>query len=206
MLLPRGSVFQRRSVARLYSYLNQRMCWSNLPTYRVPLSSSLECPVARCKLSGLSQHVPKDVAASPQEKATFTSHYLLHSLRQAGPQQLLCFLFQLLLKFLSFMTCKILLSRVFTTYFCPSFSPGTVQNLELYCKIAFLKQEVQLSKKFFHVLKACCQRATFAVGNGQKNKLCWIPINTDSSSQQQHVIAVGLPCQKSEAALQSVSK
>lgn len=170
MLLPRGSVFQRHSVARLYSYLNQRMCWSNLPTHTRPLSSSLECPVASCKLSGLSQHVPKDVAASPQEKAPFTWHYLLHSLRQAGPQQFPCFLFQLLLKFLIFMSHKIFLSRVFATYFCPSFSPGTVQNLELYCKIAFLKQEVQPSKNSFHVLKAYCQRAAFAVGNGQKNK------------------------------------
>lgn len=51
-------------------------------------------------------------AASPQEKVPFTWPYLLHSLRQAGPQQLLCFLFQLLLKCLLFMSCKIFLSSL----------------------------------------------------------------------------------------------
>lgn len=112
MLLPRGSVFQFHSVARLYSCLNQRMCWSNLPTHTLLLSSSSNCPVARCKLSSPSQHVTKDMAASPQEKVPFTWPYLLHSLRQAGPQQLLCFLFQLLLKCLLFMSCKIFLSSL----------------------------------------------------------------------------------------------
>lgn len=172
MLLPRGSVFQWHSVARLYSCLNQRICWLNLPTYTLPLSSSLKCPVARCKLSSPSQHVPKDVTASPQEKVPFTWHYLLHSLRQAGPQQLLCFLFQLLLKFYIFMSCKIFLSRVFATFslFSLSFSPDMQQNSELYCKVAFLKQEVEPSKNFLHVLMACCQRAKFAVGSIQKHK------------------------------------
>lgn len=112
MLLPRGSVFQFHSVARLYSCLNQRMCWSNLPTHTLLLSSSSNCPVARCKLSSPSQHVTKDMAASPQEKVPFTWPYLLHSLRQAGPRQLLCFLFQLLLKCLLFMSCKIFLSSL----------------------------------------------------------------------------------------------
>lgn len=110
MLLPRGSVFQQHPVARLYSCLNQRMCWSNLRTHTLPLPSSLKCPVARCKLSSPSQHVPKDVAASLHEKVQFTWHYLLHGLRQAGPQQLLFFFLQLLLKFLIFKSCKIFLS------------------------------------------------------------------------------------------------
>lgn len=109
-------------------------------------------------------------------KVPFTRHYLLHNLSQGGPQQLLCFLFQLLLKFLIFMNWKIFISRLFATlsllfFFSPLPSlPATVQNSELYCRIAFPKQEVQLSKHLFCVLMACCQRARVVVSNRQKNK------------------------------------
>lgn len=84
---------------------------------------SLICMAARYKVSSHSQCVSKDITASPQEKVPFTWHYFLHSLSQAGPQQLLCFLLQLLPKCLIFMNWKISLSRLFATsslFFPPS--------------------------------------------------------------------------------------
>lgn len=135
---------------------------------------SLICPAARCKLSGPLQHVSKEITASPREKVPFTQHYLVHSLSQAGPQQLLCFLLHLPLKFPIFMNWEIFLSRLFATSFV-SFFPFPCHRLPYkiqtcIAKLLFPKQEVQLSKHLFQVLTARCQRDGVVVSNSQKNK------------------------------------
>lgn len=125
---------------------------------------------------------------SSGEGTIYSAHYLLHSLSQAGPQQLLCFLFQLLLKFLILMNWKIFLSRLFAACFVSFFLPSLVT---CYCTKFRLVLQNCFSKTrgtgtyftfWWHVAKGPgLQWVTARRTNGHR---CWTPIRTESSSQQ----------------------